>query len=280
MITSSSVAEVQQTGDDNNSGFFDPSLGYIDYTYGPRQRIINFNGSKINDNTIKLDNYKVGDGDIGNCARVVDDWYTITSVNVENNSWILAGQINTRNVIVGCCGGALKTVEKVINIVNKYNVKPKIYVKGYDINGYETFRIHRLGLAPTLAQIATAIWSDLLTGGDFDTTGSIGILLASSIDTNINSRLAATAVPSNFSFLSIDSSGGVTLQPTGLDQITAWGGVTVREAIFYAAAGCVGRISGLPASPATIFGLDGVTTAAVVSFDSNGNRTGVTLNPP
>ena len=279
MITSASIAEVQQIGDDSNGGFFDPTNNGIDYTYGPHQKIISFTGSKVNDTTIKLDNYKVQKGDIGNCAHIGEDWYSISSVDAVNNTWSFPDKINI-NTINGKCGGAFKTVNQAINVTNKYNIKSKIYVKGYDINGYETFRIHRLGTGPTLAQIVTAIWSDSLTGGDFDTAGSIGILLASSIDTNINSRLAATAVPSNFSFLSIDGSGGISLQPTGLDHITAWGGITVREAIFYAAAGCVGKISGLPASPATVIGLDGITTAAVVSFDSNGNRTGVVLNPP
>lgn len=89
------------------------------------------------------------------------------------------------------------------------------------------------------------------------------------------------AKPSNFNDLAIDGSGHLILQPTGLDQITAWSGaVTAREGIFYAAAGIFGKISGLPTSPATVKGLDGTTTIAVVTFDSSNNRTAITLTPP
>jgi hypothetical protein len=44
------------------------------------------------------------------------------------------------------------------------------------------------GSAPTTAQIATAVWEDLLAGGDFGTVGSIGKLLATDIDATISSR--------------------------------------------------------------------------------------------
>jgi hypothetical protein len=89
------------------------------------------------------------------------------------------------------------------------------------------------------------------------------------------------AKPSNFNLLNIDASGYVVLQTVGLDQITAWSGATTaRQAIFYAAAACVGKISGLPTSPGTIKGLDGSTTTAVITFDANNNRTAVALTPP
>ena len=91
---------------------------------------------------------------------------------------------------------------------------------------------------------------------------------------------AALALPTHFNNLAIDTSGRVILEPTGLDSITAWGGVTARQAIFYASLSVCGEISGLPTSPATVKGLDGSTTAAVVTFDTNNNRTGITLTPP
>ncbi len=74
---------------------------------------------------------------------------------------------------------------------------------------------------------------------------------------------------------------GYSLSSTGLDTITAWGAaLTARQAIFMSAAGIFGQISGLPSSPATVLGLDASTTAAVVHFDSNNNRTSITMTLP
>jgi hypothetical protein len=91
---------------------------------------------------------------------------------------------------------------------------------------------------------------------------------------------AALALPTHFNNLAIDTSGRVILQPTGLDSITAWGGVTARQAVFYASATLFGEVSGLPTSPATVLGLDGSTTVAVITFDTNNNRSSITLTPP
>jgi hypothetical protein len=277
-MTPSSIAEIEDNGDDNNGGFFDPSLGFIDYTYGLSQKTIVFTAQPFDNQSIKLTNHTVSDSDIGNCAHIGGGWYSIVNINAKDNTWIFSDAINetTSN---GICGGPLRSLTKAIELTNKYNVKLKAFVKGYDVTGYETHRLHRMGLGPTAAQIATAIWSDSLLGGDFDTAGSIGLLLSSLIDAAISSRLAATAVPSNFSFLNIDAAtGGIALQPSGLDNITAWGGVTARRAIFYAAASCLGKISGLPSGPAIVKGLDGISTVATITLDTNGNRTGVTLN--
>ena len=46
--------------------------------------------------------------------------------------------------------------------------------------------------APTAAAVATAVWEDTLSGGDFGTAGSIGLLLDTDIDTNIGSRGTST----------------------------------------------------------------------------------------
>lgn len=46
--------------------------------------------------------------------------------------------------------------------------------------------------APTAAQVATAVWQDLLAGSDFSTASSIGKLLKDDIDVAISSRLAPT----------------------------------------------------------------------------------------
>jgi hypothetical protein len=46
------------------------------------------------------------------------------------------------------------------------------------------------GSAPTVAQIATGLWQDLLAGADFGTAGSIGALLKAFVDVAISSRSA------------------------------------------------------------------------------------------
>jgi hypothetical protein len=86
-------------------------------------------------------------------------------------------------------------------------------------------------------------------------------------------------LPTNFASLSIDSSGHITLSPTGLDQVVD-GSYTARQALFLSACALLGKISGLPTSPGTIKDLDGTTTRAVISFDSSNNRTAVTITPP
>jgi hypothetical protein len=63
--------------------------------------------------------------------------------------------------------------------------------------------------APTAAQVATAVWTDLLASSDFSTAASIGKLLKDDIDAAISSRLAASAVPTNFGLMSIDADGRV-----------------------------------------------------------------------
>ncbi len=43
---------------------------------------------------------------------------------------------------------------------------------------------------PTAAQIATALWQDLLSSSDFNTAGSVGALVKTNLDTNVGSRMA------------------------------------------------------------------------------------------
>lgn len=65
------------------------------------------------------------------------------------------------------------------------------------------------GVVPTTAQIATAIWTDLLASSDFSTALSIGKLLKDSIDAAITTRMATFTLPTNFSAFAIDASGRV-----------------------------------------------------------------------
>jgi hypothetical protein len=69
------------------------------------------------------------------------------------------------------------------------------------------------GSAPTTAQIATAVWQDLLASSDFSTALSIGKLIKDNLDATISSRATTAGVaallPANFSALSIDADGRV-----------------------------------------------------------------------
>jgi Concanavalin A-like lectin/glucanases superfamily len=132
----------------------------------------------------------------------------------------------------------------------------------------------------TPVNLAQIIWNDLLSSSDFTTTGSIGALIKANINASIGNLYNSSLLPPNLTNLEIDSSGRTILQPTGFDSITAWNTTTARQAIFYASAGVFGEVTGMNTGSATIKGLDGSTTTAVIHFDKNNNRTSVTLTPP
>ncbi len=85
--------------------------------------------------------------------------------------------------------------------------------------------------------------------------------------------------PINFNNMDIDGSGHLNLQPTALDLIVK-DSYSATQAIFLSAAGILGELSGLPASPATIKSLDGANTRAVIAFDANSNRLSSIITPP
>lgn len=58
--------------------------------------------------------------------------------------------------------------------------------------------------APTAAQVATAVWTDLLAGSDFSTSASVGKLIKDDVDTTISSRLAPTVASRT---LNVNASG-------------------------------------------------------------------------
>ncbi len=118
-------------------------------------------------------------------------------------------------------------------------------------------------------------------------TGGTGIGQVRPVISYVGSTKVATISPNwvinpdNTSTFTILPGVQHILAPTGLDQITAWSAAcTARQALFLSAAGIFGQISGLPTSPATVLGLDASTTTAVVHFDSNDNRTSITLTLP
>lgn len=89
------------------------------------------------------------------------------------------------------------------------------------------------GNAPTAAQVATAVWEDLLAGGDFGTISSIGKLLAIDIDTNIGSRgtsnYAGGAVASVIAAVNINSNADMTDIKTQVDKLTFDGSNNVKS---------------------------------------------------
>ena len=202
MITKSSIAEIQINGNDSNGGFFDPTIdGGLDYTQGINQKTIVFNGLDITGTTsgasatITISGYSVSLNDVGNTLNIIDginyipNRYTI--INVKNDSWILNNNVSNKSAtnLKGILGGPLKTLDEAIKTTKQNNIPLEAFIKSNNIKiitGYLTHREHRLGTGPTAAQIATAVWEDTLTGGDFTTAGSIGLLLT----TNINHHVA------------------------------------------------------------------------------------------
>lgn len=67
--------------------------------------------------------------------------------------------------------------------------------------------------APTASQVATAVWQDLTSSGDFATAGSVGALLKNDIDAAVSSRLATSGytVPDNATIASIKGDTGTIL---------------------------------------------------------------------
>ncbi len=78
--------------------------------------------------------------------------------------------------------------------------------------------------APTSAQVATAVWTDLLAGSDFSTASSIGKLLKDDIDAAISSRMATYTQPTGF--LAATFPSGTVANTT---NITAATGVDITK---------------------------------------------------
>lgn len=71
--------------------------------------------------------------------------------------------------------------------------------------------------APTAAQVATAVWTDLLAGSDFSTASSVGKLLKDNVDATVSSRMATFTLPTNFSSLVISAGGVVDANVESVD---------------------------------------------------------------
>jgi hypothetical protein len=108
----------------------------------------------------------------------------------------------------------------------------------------------------TVAQIATGIWQDLLSGADFGVAGSIGLLLKTDIDTNIGSRASATVAPSWYT------------APTNLTAAAIATGVwTDAVAGDFTATGSIGKSLG---GAFTALGTSVYTAAALANAPSGG----------
>lgn len=116
--------------------------------------------------------------------------------------------------------------------------------------------------APTVAQIATGIWTDLLAGSDFSTVGSIGKLLKDDIDATISSRLATASY---------------TAPPTASDNATAtWAfaletGFSASRFVRIIGASVGGLVSGSPNS-FVVRNLANTTDMIQGTSDDDGNR--------
>ena len=97
--------------------------------------------------------------------------------------------------------------------------------------------------------------------------------------------------PPSFNSLTIDGSGHVTsgtvsdktgyaLSSSGVASILPETGIDLRQAIGLILAMCAGKCSGLPSSPVTFRNANDTANRVVIGFDSNNNRTSVTLTLP
>jgi hypothetical protein len=121
--------------------------------------------------------------------------------------------------------------------------------------------------APTAAQNATAVWTDLLAGSDFSTASSVGKLLKDDIDAAISSRLASGSytAPDNAS---------ITAIKTTTDQIRFTVANKVDSTIQLAsdfAQGAADKVWSTVARTLTAFGFN-------VTVGTNNDKTGYGLS--
>jgi len=134
---------------------------------------------------------------------------------------------------------------------------------------------------PTAAATATAVWQDLMAGADFGTAGSIGALLKADINAPIGSiptnPLLASSAPANFTLLAIDSSGRMTVSPTGLDNVLI-GTRKLTNYIKWSFCTTAGALpSGAGSGQENYKDADG-NPGVDATIDTNGNRTAIVLH--
>lgn len=129
------------------------------------------------------------------------------------------------------------------------------------------------GAAPTTAQIATAVWTDLLASSDFSTAASIGKLLKDDIDAAVSSRMATFTLPANFSSLGITAAGKISevvlvdTTTTNTDMLTAtavWAaGTRTLTSLSGLTVDTVTTLTNLPTIPANWLTSAGIAASAL-----------------
>ena len=155
---------------------------------------------------------------------------------------------------------------------------------GVDINCAGDGRIQADVAGRILGDTATAFSG---IGAQVDTRQFLGsaVVLDANNFPGINVRdwngTAVGALPTNFSSLSIDASGRVTLAPAGLDAITVETGLNARQALSLIAATTGGILSG-GGTVTEVFraAVENATTRVTATVDSNGNRSAIVYNLP
>ena len=155
-------------------------------------------------------------------------------------------------------------------------------------DGSWTKRISKAGgafaaMTVTITELENGWYSLPVSTAHSDTLGALTVSLAAAACKRVNLQWRVDArVPDDHSFpltsgqgTSVDGSGRMVLQPTGLDAITS-DGKTIFQHVIYAAASAAGKVSGAGSGTETFKGLDGTTTRLTVTVDASGNRTGVT----
>jgi hypothetical protein len=111
------------------------------------------------------------------------------------------------------------------------------------------------GSAPTVSQIATAVWQDLLSGTDFGTTGSVGALVKANTVASVTAAVTVTTIagqapPTNWSRMAIDAgTGGITVNSNN-DKT----GYSLAASQMFSTTGSIGSVMGAVNGTVTVGG--------------------------
>jgi hypothetical protein len=134
------------------------------------------------------------------------------------------------------------------------------------------------GSAPTVAQIATGIFQDLTSSGDFGTAGSFGALVKANLNAAVGSipttPLLAANVPANFAALGITPAGKIS-EVVLADTLTTYTGDTPQSADVAArlTAARAGYLDNLNVGGAVASHADAVSLAAGIAAIPTSNPT-------
>jgi hypothetical protein len=108
----------------------------------------------------------------------------------------------------------------------------------------------------TAAEIATAVWTDLLAGSDFSTSSSIGKLLKDNVDAAISSRLATSGYTAPLDAAGVRSAVGMASANLDTQLSTIAGYIDTEVAAIKA------KTDNLPSDPADQSAVEAAITAA------------------